>query len=178
VSGPATGPAGRPGDPAEPGRPGDAAGPTPAGEPSGPDGPDEDTGAAGRSDPQAAARRREHAVRGTLAAALCLEALTVLFVPRTIARVGDDGLTGIRLTLILVLAGALLVAAGLQRFRAGRVLGSVLQVAVVATGVMVSAMYFLGLLFAGVWAYVLWVRREINRAAAGAPGGESAGSTA
>lgn len=120
----------------------------------------------------AAARKRQHAIRGTLAAALCLEALTVLFVPRTVARVGDGGLTGARLTVLIVIAALLLLAAGLVKRRAGLVLGSVLQVAVIATGVLVGAMYFLGLLFAGVWAYVLWVRQEILTAAqrAGAPG--------
>jgi hypothetical protein len=38
----------------------------------------------------------------------------------------------------------------------------VLQLAVIATGVLVPAMYFLGLLFAGVWVYLLWVRQEIT----------------
>lgn len=125
-------------------------------------------GAAEDFDPvAAAARRRDRATRGTLAAALCLEAITVLFVPRTVARVGDGGLTGARLTIVVVIAVALFLTAGLVKRRAGLVLGSVLQVAVIATGVMVGAMYFLGVLFAAVWAYVLWVRNEINRAAAG-----------
>lgn len=124
-----------------------------------------------------AARKREHAIRGTLAAALCLEALTVLFVPRAVARTGDDGLTTTRLTILVVLAVALFVAAGLVKRRAGLALGSALQVAVIATGVLVGAMYFLGILFAAVWAYVLWVRQEIIRAAreAGAPGPDPAG---
>jgi Protein of unknown function (DUF4233) len=112
----------------------------------------------------AGARRREHAVRGTLAAGLILEGITVLFVPLAVARV--DGLGPVRLTLVLVLAVALFVAAGMQRRRAGLVLGTVLQVAVIACGVIAPAMYFLGLLFAGVWAYLLWIRQEIARAAA------------
>jgi hypothetical protein len=107
-----------------------------------------------------------------LAAALILEGITVLFVPQTIARIGAGGLSGTRLVLLLVLAAALFVAAGIQKHRAGLVLGSALQVPVIATGLMVAAMYFLGLLFAGVWAYLLWVRQEILRAAPrpGAPG--------
>lgn len=122
-----------------------------------------------------AARRRDRATRGTLAAALCLEAITVLFVPRTVARVGDGGLTGARLAIVIAIAVALFLTAGLVKRRAGLVLGSVLQVAVIATGVMVGAMYFLGMLFAAVWAYVLWVRNEINRAAAehGEPAADS-----
>src|SRR5215207_3831053 len=108
--------------------------------------------------------RREHAVRGTLAAALSLEALTVLFVPQTVAGLSDDGLGGVQLGLLLGLAAALIAAAAIQRFRVGLVLGSVLQLAVIATGVLVGAMYFLGLLFAGVWAYLLWIREQILRA--------------
>ncbi|HEY6747627.1 MAG TPA: DUF4233 domain-containing protein [Mycobacteriales bacterium] len=113
-----------------------------------------------------AASTREHAVRGTLAAALILEGITVLFVPQTIAAIGEDGLGGRRLAVLLVLAVALFVAAGMQKRPAGLLLGSVLQVAVILTGLMVAAMYFLGLLFAAVWGFLLWVRQEVGRAAA------------
>jgi Protein of unknown function (DUF4233) len=127
-------------------------------------------GAAGGADgPEAderAARKREHAVRGTLAAALILEGITVLFVPQTIAAIGDDGLGGRRLAVLLVLAAALFVAAGIQRRPAGPLLGTVLQVAVILTGLMVGVMWFLGLLFAAVWGFLLWVRQEVGRAAA------------
>lgn len=129
---------------------------------------DAESGGAGAPEPPATSRR-EHAIRGTLAACLCLEGLTVLFVPQTVARVGDGGLTGVRLGLLLALAAALFVTAGLQRSRLGPVLGSVLQVAVVATGALVGAMYFLGLLFAGVWVFLLRVRQDLVRAAAPPP---------
>ncbi len=119
--------------------------------------------AAGEAE-RAAARRRERAVSGTLAAGLILEGITVLFVPMAIARIGDDGISGTQLTLLLLLAAALFTAAGLQRRRIGLVAASVLQLAVIATGVLVPAMYFLGLLFTGVWVYLLWVRQEIIRA--------------
>ena len=115
---------------------------------------------------QGARRTRvERAVHGTLAAALILEALTVLFVPRAIAPLSDDGLTGGQLAFLLGLVGALVVAAGLQRRDAGRLLGSVLQVPVVATGFLVGAMFVLGLLFAGVWIYLLRIRGELLGAA-------------
>ena len=103
---------------------------------------------------------------GTLAAGLSLEGITVLFLPMAIARIDEDGISGTQLTLLLLLAAALFATAGLQRRRFGIVAASVLQLAVIATGVLVPAMYFLGLLFAGVWAYLLWVRQEIARAAA------------
>lgn len=108
--------------------------------------------------------RTERAVRGALAAALCLEALTVLLVPRAVAPVSDGGLSGGLLAVLLGLVAALLVAAGLQRSPAGLVLGSVLQLAVLATGVLVGAMYVVGLLFGAVWVYLLWVRRELTGA--------------
>jgi len=150
----------------------------PLGSGDGPGGDGAGTGGdvAGGAAEERAARKREHAVRGTLAAALILEGITVLFVPQTIAAIGDDGLGGRRLTVLLVLAAALFVAAGIQKRPAGLVLGTVLQVAVILTGVMVGAMYFLGLLFAAVWGFLLWVRQEVGRAAARAAAAR-AGST-
>jgi hypothetical protein len=119
--------------------------------------------AAGEAE-RAAARRRERAVSGTLAAGLILEGITVLFVPLAVARISEDGISGTQLTLLLLLAAALFTMAGLQRRRVGLVAASALQLAVIATGVLVPAMYFLGLLFTGVWAYLLWVRQEVTRA--------------
>jgi hypothetical protein len=95
---------------------------------------------------------------------LILEGITVLFVPMAIARIDADGISGTQLTLLLLLAAALFTTAGLQRRRVGLVAASVLQFAVIATGVLVPAMYFLGLLFTGVWVYLLWVRQEVTRA--------------
>lgn len=122
--------------------------------------------------PVGAARRSrtERAVHGTLSAALILEALTILFVPRAIAPLDDEGLTGGRLAFLLGLAGALVVASGLQRRKAGLVLGSVLQVPVVATGFLVGVMFVLGLLFAGVWIYLLRIRHELLGAARSSAG--------
>jgi hypothetical protein len=104
--------------------------------------------------------RRARAVRGALAGMLVLEALTVLLVPRAIAQFGP-GLTAVRLGLLLGLAAALLVAAGLQGRRAGRVLASVLQSAVIATGLLAGVMYVLGVLFGLAWLYLLRVRRAV-----------------
>jgi uncharacterized protein DUF4233 len=105
--------------------------------------------------------RAERAVSGTLAGALILEAITVLFVPRTVAPLSEDGLTGGWLAFLLGLAGALIVASALQRRRVGVALGTVLQLPVIATGFLVGVMFALGLLFAGVWLYLLRLRREL-----------------
>lgn len=111
--------------------------------------------------------RAMRAARGALAGALILEAITVLFVPRAIAPVGGPGLTGGRLAVLLTLAGLLIVASGVQRRRWGLGFGSVLQLAVVATGVLLPAMYVLGIVFGAVWVYLLKVRRDLVRATAG-----------
>ena len=42
-------------------------------------------------------------------------------------------------------------------------LGTVLQLPVIAAGFLVGAMYVLGLIFAGVWLYLLRVRQEPAR---------------
>lgn len=112
----------------------------------------------------AAERKRERAASGMLSLALILEALTVLFVPQTVARVSEGGLTNARLGWLLGLAGLLFVVAFVQRSAVGVALGTVLQLAVIATGTLVGVMYVLGLVFACVWAYLLWGRQEIRRA--------------
>ncbi|MEN3356562.1 MAG: hypothetical protein V7637_544 [Mycobacteriales bacterium] len=130
-----------------------------------PDTPRPDTSGPGPTParPGEAAERRaraERAVRGAFAATLALEAIMMLFVPRAIAQSGP-GLTTGRLTVLLGLAGVLLAAAGLQRRRFGLPLGSALQLAVVATGVLAPAMYVLGAIFGLVWIYLLRVRRDV-----------------
>ena len=104
--------------------------------------------------------RTERAVRGVLAGTLGLEALMVLFVPRAIAQTGP-GLTTARLVVLLVLFGLLLVTAFVVPRRVGLVLGSVLQLAVIACGVFTVAMYILGLIFLAIWLYELRVRVQL-----------------
>ena len=60
------------------------------------------------------------------------------------------------------LALVCLVGAGLVRFRGGLVLGSVLQVLVLATGFWVPAMFFLGIVFAAIWVWFLVLGRRID----------------
>lgn len=104
--------------------------------------------------------RTVKAVRGVFAATLTLEALTVLFVPRAVAQSGS-GLTTTKLVILIVLAVLLIVAAGLQRRQVGLVLGTVLQVGLIACGVMTGAMYVLGIVFTAIWLYELHIRRQL-----------------
>jgi hypothetical protein len=58
---------------------------------------------------------------------------------------------------------ACLVVAGLVRRRIGIVLGTLLQVAVVATGFWLPAMFFMGAVFAGLWLWMVSIGARIDR---------------
>jgi hypothetical protein len=107
-------------------------------------------------DPVRAAR----ALDGGAAAVLVLEAIVVLFVPRGIAQTGP-GLTGFRLTFLLTLAVLLILAAGVQRRPRGLIIGSVLQVPLVLTGLFNSVLWLIGGIFALLWLYLLQLRRDM-----------------
>jgi hypothetical protein len=108
------------------------------------------------TDPPRAAR----ALGGAAAAVLMLEGIVVLFVPRGIAQTGE-GLTGVRLILLVVLAVVLILASGLQRRPQGTVIGTALQVPLLLTGLMNGVMWFLGGLFVLIWLYLLQLRKEL-----------------
>ena len=104
--------------------------------------------------------RAGRALNGAAAAVLLLEGIATLFVPRGIAQSGD-GLTGFRLTVLILLALVLILASGLQRRPQGLVIGTVLQVPLLLTGLLGSVMWLIGGLFALIWAYLLQVRKEL-----------------
>jgi hypothetical protein len=104
--------------------------------------------------------RANRALGGAAAAVLVLEGIAVLFVPRGIAQT-DEGLGAVRLTLLLVLALALILASVIQRRERGLVIGTALQVPLLATGLMNSAMWFVGGAFVLVWLYLLQIRKEL-----------------
>jgi hypothetical protein len=108
------------------------------------------------TDPPRAAR----ALGGAAAAVLLLEGIAVLFVPRGIAQSGE-GLTGVRLTLLLVLAVVLILCSGLQRRPQGVLIGTALQVPLLLTGLMNGVMWFLGGVFVLIWLYLLQVRKDL-----------------
>jgi hypothetical protein len=107
-------------------------------------------------DPARAAR----ALRGAAAAILVFEGIAVLFVPRGIAQSGE-GLTGLRLTLLLVLSLLLILSAGVQRRPQGVLIGTALQVPLLLTGLLNGVMWFLGGLFVLLWLYLLQLRKEL-----------------
>ena len=107
-------------------------------------------------DPVRAAR----ALGGGAAAVLLLEGIVVLFIPRGIAQSGP-GLTGFRLTVLIVLAVLLFLAAGLQRRPLGLYVGTALQVPVVLTGLFSSVLWLIGGIFALLWLYLLQLRKDL-----------------
>ena len=107
-------------------------------------------------DPLRAAR----ALRGAAAGVLVLEGIAVLFVPRGIAQSGE-GLTGVRLILLLVLSVVLILSSGLQRRPQGVLIGTALQVPLLLTGLMNGVMWFLGGVFVLIWLYLLQLRKEL-----------------
>ena len=104
--------------------------------------------------------RAGKALGGAAAAILLLEGIAVLFVPRGIAQTGP-GLTGARLTFLIVLAVLLLLASGLQRKPRGLLIGTVLQVPLLLTGLIDAAMWFVGGVFVLIWLYLLQIRKEL-----------------
>jgi hypothetical protein len=111
------------------------------------------------------ARRANKASRGALAGVLGLEALVVLLIPRAIAF--TTGLGPVRTTICISLAVVLVIAAALVRRPWGIGLGSALQVAFFATGIMIATMFLVAALFIAVWLRILLFRHEV----VGSPGG-------
>lgn len=112
--------------------------------------------------PPSGLRDPARAVRSVAAAALALEGLTVLLALAPIAKLAG-GLTPLRAIAMIALAVLLLVTAGLLRRRWAYPLGSVLQVAAIAAGLLTGAMFFVGIAFALVWVYVLRLRVTVAR---------------
>lgn len=103
--------------------------------------------------------RAGRALGGAAAAILVLEGIAVLFVPRAIAP--TEGLGTGRLTILMVLALLLVLAAGIQRRERGLVIGTALQVPLLLTGLMTSAMWFVGGAFVLIWLWLLQIRKEL-----------------
>jgi Protein of unknown function (DUF4233) len=110
--------------------------------------------------------KADRATRAVLAALLCLEALVVLLIPRAIAQT-STGLDATRTVVLIGLAVVLVLTAGLLRRPWGIGLGSALQLAVLATSVLAHVLIVIGLMFIGLWWWVLTMRRDL----AGKPGG-------
>jgi hypothetical protein len=115
--------------------------------------PDDDRRPSGLRNPQAA-------VRGLGAGALAIEALVLLLAIQPIRLLGGS-LGGWAVAAVVALAVAAGVLAGMTRRPWVWNAGTVLQALVLLTGLLHWSLLVLGLLFAGVWVYILHVRRVI-----------------
>ena len=95
---------------------------------------------------------------------LSLQAV-VLFLTGVVTMGVTDIGNAASLTLGLGLALLCVVAAGLLRFRVGYLLGHLVQVVSIGLGFVTTPMFFLGVVFAGLWftAYVLGDRIDRER---------------
>lgn len=101
--------------------------------------------------------------RGVFAAALILEAIVVLLALLVVPRFGG-GSSGLGVGVVGALAAAMVLASGVQRRSWGLPAALVLQVLLIVAGfVFVPALGIVGLVFALVWAVLVWMRREVAR---------------
>lgn len=108
-------------------------------------------------------------MRGIAAAVLVFEGMVIFFatlVDLDLSSVDDATLWWVGGTASI----ACVVVAGLLGRRGGYHLGSALQVLVVAAGVVVPVMFFLGAVFAGLWFLALHLGRRVERLRAESPG--------
>jgi len=90
------------------------------------------------------------------AAVLSMEAFVMGFA--VLLAMGEHG--GGALSIGGLIAILLLLNAGLMKKKLGWIIGSILQVAMIAYGYVVTPMYFMGALFAGLWVAAFIVGRK------------------
>ena len=117
-------------------------------------------GAAGRPDPW-------KGLRGIMAGTLFMEAIVVGLALLVVAKQGG-GVSSAAGWIVGGLAIAMLLAAFVQRRPWGLPVALVLQLAMIACWPLVPTLGALGLIFALVWAYLLWLRRDLSRRIAAA----------
>ena len=99
-------------------------------------------------------------MRGIRSALLILEAIVVLMVPATIRQLGV-GLTGLRLSAIIVIVAGLIALCAFIKKPWAIAAGWVLQAAVVLMGFWVWAMWPLGIAFALMWWYAGRLHKQL-----------------
>ncbi|MGQ0467624.1 MAG: DUF4233 domain-containing protein [Sporichthyaceae bacterium] len=97
------------------------------------------------------AASREKMQRRLCSVVLFFEGLVVFFGALAASRLSDDVSSGVALAVGGGLALGCILATGLLRSPLGIPVGWAMQVAVLATGVVLPAMIFMGLLFGALW---------------------------
>lgn len=101
-------------------------------------------------------------LHGVMAGTLVLETIVVALALPVIAKLGG-GISTAGGWIVGGLALAMLAAAFLQRRRWGLWLALALQAAMIACFFVVPTLGVLGVVFALVWAYILWLRMDVAR---------------
>jgi hypothetical protein len=89
-------------------------------------------------------------------AGLAIEAIVLLLAGPAVLSLERGHISGLKVGYLFGLAALLIVAAAVLRRRGGKVFATVLQVLVIAGGVVTWPMYVVGLAFAAIWIY--WLR--------------------
>lgn len=113
-------------------------------------------------------RRQRSITESLLSIALGMEAAVLLFVALTAL-----GLAALPAAVALGGGAAailfVILLAGLQRHAWARVLGGVVQVGLIALGFVLTIMFLIGAIFAGIWLYCLLKSRQLERRSAANP---------
>jgi Sec-independent protein secretion pathway component TatC len=105
-------------------------------------------------------------MRRLCATVLACEAIVIgLAIPVAISIAGADGAQAGLVGGGLVVC--CLVVAGLLRYRWAYVVGTILQILAIATGTVVTAMFFLGAIFGALWITAIWLGRRTEGVRAG-----------
>lgn len=94
-------------------------------------------------------------LRAIFAATLVLESIVVLLALLL------PGVEGVATAVIATLGGLMLLAAGVQRRPWGLPVALVLQAVTIACGLLAPALGVMGVVFAAVWALLLYLRRDV-----------------
>jgi hypothetical protein len=100
--------------------------------------------------------------RGVMAGTLILEAIVVLLALPVVAA-ADGGLTPVTGTYLIGLTVVLILLAGLQGRPWAIWANLAIQLAVIGGWAVHGAVGFIGLIFAGVWLLILYLRSEVKR---------------
>ena len=100
--------------------------------------------------------------RGVMAGTLILEAIVVLLALPVVAA-SDSGLTALSGTYLIGLAVVLILLAGVQGRPWAIWVNLAIQLVLIAGWIVSGAVGFIGLIFAGVWLLILYLRSEVKR---------------
>ncbi len=100
--------------------------------------------------------------RGVMAGTLILEAIVVLLALPVVST-ADGGLTAVTGTYLIGLAVVLVLLAGLQGRQWAIWVNLAIQLVLIAGWALSGAVGFIGLIFAGVWLLILYLRSEVKR---------------